>query len=569
MKLKEILLSNKKRTIFLISIALIISGVIPLIIFTYFADLSNPYTIHEIALTSEDETKIQALVYTPEEKSEVGIVVAHGFCGNKQYMQPLSIELVKRGFMVVAIDFRGHGSSDGELPAVRRALDENPIDGDMMAAVEYLEEKDGIKHIGLVGHSMGGAASLRVSQNHPDRIDAVVSIGMIDLDYKFSKISNLLMCIGRYEQIFSQDIALDFLEEYTGKSNVEIGKLYGAFKDGDATKVVLGETSEHLAEVIDVTILHEMVQWFEQAFNGKKADDIVLTVVPHQLSFFIALIGVTMLCFLITLYVSNYLFEREKKRPTLPEYEEKSLLFLGILYVFGALIGAIALLLPLSLLFGAIMPVSMGHILYAFIVSFAVGLILTYWIFIIRKNKEISVKRFPERVKLMTPTNTNRAALYGISMGIIMTLALASLMHWSTNAAFLTAREIGTVFGFILLFFPFLLIKEFFLRGIQERIEQPNRVKEYFSMVGIGIILDNLLIILLMAVTWQSTNFDLAFVALSMTAVLIFSIIQHFLVTWVYMQSGRNIIGSTMFLCILYGWMIVCFFPFGVNVGFF
>ncbi|MHA1147982.1 MAG: alpha/beta hydrolase [Promethearchaeota archaeon] len=565
MKFKEIIVGNKKRTIFLIGVALIFSGIIPLIIFTYHADLNNPYTIKEITLSSEDGTKIQALIYTPEGESEAGIVVAHGFCSNKQYMQPMSIELVKRGFTVISIDFRGHGSSEGELPALRRTLENNPIDDDLMSAVEYLENKDNIKHIGLVGHSMGGAASQRVSINHPNRIDAVVSIGMIDLSYKIEKISNILMAIGRYEQIFSQDLAIDFLQEYTGKDDVQIGQLYGDFEDGDATKVVLGET-EHLGETVDATILYDMVQWFEQAFNGKRANNIIITATYHLISFIIALVGLIILCFLLTIYISNRLFRREKQRPLIPEYNEKSLFQLSFLYVLGALIGAIILIYPLSLLLEAIMPVSMGHTLYAFIISFAVGLILVYWIIILRNN-DGSIKDLPDKIKIMCPNNPYQAILYGILIGVIIPTGIASLMHWSNNASFLTAREIGTVFGICLLFFPFLFIKEFFLRGIQERMAQSNRIKEYFSMVGLGIILENILIILLMAVTWQSTNFDLAFVALAMTALVIFSIIQQFLVTWVYMHSGRNILGSTTFLCILFGWMIVCFFPFGANVG--
>ncbi|NVM36868.1 MAG: hypothetical protein HWN81_14825 [Candidatus Lokiarchaeota archaeon] len=40
-------------------------------------------------------------------------------------------------------------------------------------------------------------------------------------------------------------------------------------------------------------------------------------------------------------------------------------------------------------------------------------------------------------------------------------------------------------------------------------------------------------------------------------------IYQQFAVTWVYMWSGRNILGSAIFLSIFYSWMSVIFFPFG------
>ena len=178
--LKSIKLSTKNKFL-IIGIALAMAGLIPLIILTYFSAPESPYTIEQISLTSEaDGTELQALLYRPVNSEPVnGIVVAHGFCGNKQYMQPLSLELVRRGFIVISIDFRGHGSSDGYLPALHRQAKDNPLIGDMMSAVNYLKGL-GVKKIGLVGHSMGGRTAIFTSSQHPDEIDAVVSIGMIE-----------------------------------------------------------------------------------------------------------------------------------------------------------------------------------------------------------------------------------------------------------------------------------------------------------------------------------------------------------------------------------------------------
>ena len=150
--LTSYLKKNKKKSAFLIGIILTFSGIIPLIIFTYFADPSSPYVISQETLHSEDGTVLKALLYSPsnEEGDHPGIVVAHGFCGNKQFMQPFCIELVKRGFTVLSIDFRGHGSSDGFLPSNRRALGYGELEWDMMAAVEFLLELENVNRIGLV-----------------------------------------------------------------------------------------------------------------------------------------------------------------------------------------------------------------------------------------------------------------------------------------------------------------------------------------------------------------------------------------------------------------------------------
>ncbi|MGV9197512.1 MAG: alpha/beta hydrolase [Promethearchaeia archaeon] len=560
--------SDKKRMALLIGLILFFSGLIPLIIFTFYADFNNPYTIKEIDLESQDGTALKALELSKNKENAPGIVVAHGFCGNKQYMQPLSIELVKRGFTVVAIDLRGHGSSDGYLSGLRRSHENNPLIGDMMAAVEYLEEM-GISKIGLVGHSMGGRTSLLVSEEYPDKIEAMVSIGMIGFDYNFSKISNLMMGIGNFEQIFSKENAIEFLQTYTKKDEVEIGKLYGDFSRGDATKVVVGMTSEHLAEVLDSQIIYETVQWFEQAFNGERADDITITVPIHQVSFFICIAGVTLLSFLGVVYLKQYLFKREFMREKNQDFQDNSLVKIVVTYILGAALGFIIFLYPFSLFFMAVMPVSMGHILFASIVGMAIGFLFSYYFFFIRKNEELEWKSIPVRIKERIAQKPYKSLAYGIIVGIGMTLAISLIMHWSTNAALLTVREVGAVFGITLLFFPFLLVKEFYLRSLQEQLNITSTPKEYFSMVGLGILVDSLLIIGLGLLTWENPNSDLAFIALSMTAVFIIYVIQHFLVTWVYMFSGRNILGSTIFYCILYGWIIVNFFPFGINSGFF
>ncbi len=557
---------NKKRTALIISIVLLGVGVIPLIIFTFYADSNHPYSIKQISLTSEDGTMLQALVYKPkeEDKSHYGVVVAHGFCGNKQYMQPLSIELVKRGFVVVAIDFRGHGSSDGYLPVNRRSKENDELVFDMMAGVEYLENLDNIKEIGLVGHSMGGRTSLNLAELYPNKISAVVSIGMISLDYNFSKIHNLMMAIGKYEQIFSQDDAIEFLKEYTNKKEVKIDRLYGDFDKGTATKAIIGPTAEHLAEVIDTKIVYETVQWFEQAFNGEEADDISLTLPYNQAFLVVSIVGVITLIFLSTIQLKKYIFK--KRTPATVEKEENNLnpKKMALLYFLAFGIGAI-FLFPFSTIFATALPVSMGNMLFSMLVGTAIGITIVSYLFVAREGDKRSLKVLAQNVKELYTPNYKNSLLFGILAAIIVTTGIASIMHWSSTATFLTAREIGAVVVMAYILFPFLLIKEYYFRTLQNQLKEPSKIKEYLKMLGIGILIDNALTVLLAAFIWQNSDSNLAFYALALTIVGLFSIIQQVFVTWIYSNSGRNILGSAVFLAILYSWMIVNFFPFGYN----
>lgn len=557
---------SKKKALLLLGVVILLSGLIPLILFTFYADPAHPYTINRITLTSQDGTELKALVYDPSKKadSRPGIVVAHGFCGNKQYMQPISIELVKRGFTVISIDFRGHGSSEGYLPANRRGSE---LDEDMIAAVEYLESL-GIQQIGLVGHSMGGFTSIRVAQRYPHRIAATAAYGATPAasDHEIMKVSNLLLLNGKYEQIFSEKQALDLLQFYAGRDDVETGVQYGDFSQGTAIKAVLGPASEHLLEVFDPVLLYEMVQWFEQCFHGVQAADISITAGAHQLSFIVSVMGAVILIFLAAAYLSKIVFKGRMTRPERDILEKTSLVRMMALYVLATVVGVL-LLTPLALSFSAALPVSMGHMLYSILAGNAISVLIIYYLFFLRKGQP--GVNLPTRLKKMYEKDAGSSIAYGIISALIATAVISSIMHWSVTAAFPTLREVGSIFAMVLLFFPFILIKEFYFRQVQGQIRTENNVKEYFGMTGIGILMDNALIIPAALLVWQHPNSSIAFIALALSVVVAFSIIQQLFVTWIYIYSGRNILGSSIFLCIFYAWMIINFFPFGQNSGLF
>ena len=555
MSIIRYLTSDKKRLGIVVSIAIIMIGVIPLIYYTYYADPDRSYKIEQETLISEDGTRIEALIYKPKGISHEGIVVGHGYCGNKRYMQPLCIELVKRGFTVVNIDFRGHGSSDGHLP-IRE--DENRYFGlklDMEAGIDYLEDIDDIEQIGLVGHSMGAYTAVRVSEDHPDKIEATVSIGHIpDEDNDFDDISNLLVAIGQYEQTMTEGEALEFLEEYTGKENVKVGEQYGDFDDGDACKVVIGEGSEHLGANLNPTIVTEMIQWFELAFNGKKANDIELTMHYTQIFYRIALIGVISLIFVLTIYLSNHLFKNDFSYPEKEIVEKTSIKELCAYYIISSIIGII-LMVPLMGFLNSVTPIKNANIGLSILIGTAVGIIIMSY-FLLKKER-LGFKDIFSKIKIMCSANPKSSLKYGLIVVVLYIASISALTHWSNTTTIPTLREVLVISYITVLFFPFLLIKEFYFRIIQGQLKKSGRLKEYFKMTGLGIFIDNILFLPLMIVLWSSD-----FLALALTVMILFSIIQQILVTWVYMHSGRNILGSTLFLCIFYAWMIINFYPF-------
>src|SRR5688572_3457604 len=103
----------------------------------------------QVSIPTEDGGLIYALEYG---KGRRGVVLAHGGQYKKESWEPQANELVKKGFHVVAFDFRGFGESRGNPQAAR------PADGrhfDVLAAAQYLRRR-GAKSVAAVGASMGG-----------------------------------------------------------------------------------------------------------------------------------------------------------------------------------------------------------------------------------------------------------------------------------------------------------------------------------------------------------------------------------------------------------------------------
>lgn len=560
MSIIEFLKADKKRAGVIISIIILLIGVVPLIIFTFFADPAHPYTITQETLISEDGTEIQALIYAPltASGSIPGVVLAHGYCGSKGSLNSIGIELVKRNFLVVNIDFRGHGASGGYLSRDPEGYEK--LEMDVMAGIQYLKDSGVVDKIGLMGHSMGAGTVRRVAEKIPNQINATVSMGSIPSSANATLIPNLLVALGQFEQAMVVDSALDFLELYTGQTGLAFDTLYGDFTDGSATKVALGPFSEHLYERTDPVIIYEIVNWFELAFYGSVRWEIVITSVFQNAFFYVSIFGSVCLCFVVIIYLSKFIW-KDKTMDMRKDLTKNTSILLLLLY--SIIIGIISLLsyLIFADLFVDVVTFSAGDQIFAFNFGFALGVLIVYSLLVLRKER-VSLKDLPMKFKELTSNNITSSLIFGVVAAILLIIGITKISFWSQSPGWPTTREIGTIIGLTFIFFPLLFVKEFYFRTVQSKLNFSNRFKEYFSMVFIGIFMETVVTVPLALLTWGSANSMLSFISLSLTATFIMAVIQQILVTWVYMHSGRNIVGSTVFLCILYSWIMINFFPF-------
>jgi hypothetical protein len=152
-----------------------------------------------------------------------------------------------------------------------------------------------------------------------------------------------------------------------------------------------------------------------------------------------------------------------------------------------------------------------------------------------------------------------KSLTFGATVALISILSIAAIWHWSIQNTLPTLRGLGSIILITLTSFPFFFLREFYFRNIQNKLNTSNNYEEYLIMAGIGIFIDNFLVVSIILIG----KMNLAYLppyALYMIAWVIFSIIQNCTVTWVYIHS-RNILSSTIFISIFYAWMMVVFFP--------
>ncbi len=94
------------------------------------------------------------------------LVILHGFSQQSRYWDGFAVRM-RDDFHVYCLDQRGHGESDW-------ADDYGPdaMPNDLLGFADEI----GLEKFTLIGHSMGGAVSMRFTAFHPERLDALVVV---------------------------------------------------------------------------------------------------------------------------------------------------------------------------------------------------------------------------------------------------------------------------------------------------------------------------------------------------------------------------------------------------------
>jgi dienelactone hydrolase len=196
------------------------------------------------------------------------VVIAHGFSGSQQLMQPFAVTLAQNGYTAVTFDFLGHGRNPAPLPAAltdqeasARALLEQL--GDVVAVARRLPFCDG--RLALLGHSMASDIVVSYAKAHAE-VEATVAVSMFSPGATALSPRNLLVIVGALEVAMLKKEALRIAHEAGGDQALE-GVTYGDFSAGTARRATLASGVEHIGVLYSADSMSEALGWLNQTFH--------------------------------------------------------------------------------------------------------------------------------------------------------------------------------------------------------------------------------------------------------------------------------------------------------------
>ena len=223
------------------------------------------------------------------------IIVIPGFQRSKETLSNISIELSRRGIVVIAIDPYAQGGSSSSMS--RRAATKEGYG--MFAIVDYIYNTSVLNYIdkdkiGATGHSAGGLAAIRGAQYFGDqaiktstasKLHSVFVSGMIRMGFKRKDIEKIRSNVGISYALYDEgawqnelghgdmSIAPEILrminhqnKEIEPIDSVHIGEYYGHLADRSLS-IVYNEKLLHPFQPYSIDALTNQINFFLKSFE--------------------------------------------------------------------------------------------------------------------------------------------------------------------------------------------------------------------------------------------------------------------------------------------------------------
>jgi pimeloyl-ACP methyl ester carboxylesterase len=196
------------------------------------------------------------------------VVVAHGFAGSQQLMQPFAETLARNGYIAVTFDFLGHGRNPAPMrgditegKAITAALLSELTA--VAASARKLPGSDG--RLAVIGHSMASDIVVRFAQANPD-VEATVAVSVFSPVVTAASPRNLLVIVGDLEPAMLSNEGLRIVN-LTADGTAIAGRTYGHFPEGTARRLALARGVEHIGVLYSHDSMVEALRWINAAFG--------------------------------------------------------------------------------------------------------------------------------------------------------------------------------------------------------------------------------------------------------------------------------------------------------------
>ncbi|MDQ7824799.1 MAG: hypothetical protein RDV48_18520 [Candidatus Eremiobacteraeota bacterium] len=182
-----------------------------------------------------------------------GVVVAHGMSSCKEFMDPLSLELARAGYLVVVPDFPGDD--------IKKNI------AIIVVCIDYLSSITGKNNVALAGHSLGAVEGVDTAL-FERQVKGVVAIGLyIGGDLALNP-GNLLLITGLYDSFQTPGEMCQAISAFTDGAVGEPGITWGDFSRRTAKKLEISPFSQHSSEILDPHLVRETLSWLDSSFLG-------------------------------------------------------------------------------------------------------------------------------------------------------------------------------------------------------------------------------------------------------------------------------------------------------------
>ena len=241
----------------------------------------------DVRFVGADGSPMSALLYIPPGATAAtpapGILAVHGYINSRETQSGFAIEFARRGYVVLALDQRGHGYS---APPAFAAGFGGPDGLVYLRSLAFVDRNN----IGLEGHSMGGWTVLAAAATFPNDYKSIVLEGSstgapfaaegtpawprnVALVYsQYDEFSQLMWGVRSAREIV-QSPKLQAL--FGTNAPVEVGKLYGSIADGSA-RILHAPAIIHTKDHLSPEAIGYSLDWFARTLTGGRplpADD--------------------------------------------------------------------------------------------------------------------------------------------------------------------------------------------------------------------------------------------------------------------------------------------------------